>query len=183
MHRWQEQWEGFNQRSAEPRRQAEVQQARIAQLEQSLERLAERQRRLADGWPSWQPIRKMPRFSNWPSSWPPASCSWKNLHAAEAGQAERLEQLRSELQQATQAQQRAQGELQRLNGRIASLEALQQAALNPGKGAAEWLREHQLNNRPRLAEGLRAWKAAGSWRWRRCSVPICRPCCWTISII
>src|SRR5690606_39959262 len=48
MHGWQEQWEGFNQRSAEPRRQAEVQQARIAQLEQSLERLVERQRRLGD---------------------------------------------------------------------------------------------------------------------------------------
>ena len=48
MHGWQEQWDAFNQHSAEPRRQAEVQQSRIAQLEQSLERLAERQRRLSE---------------------------------------------------------------------------------------------------------------------------------------
>ena len=48
MHGWQEQWDAFNQRSAEPRRQAEVQQSRIQQLEHSLERLAERQRRLGD---------------------------------------------------------------------------------------------------------------------------------------
>ena len=48
MHGWQEQWDAFNQRSAEPRRQAEVQQSRIQQLEQSLERLSERQRRLGD---------------------------------------------------------------------------------------------------------------------------------------
>ena len=59
--------------------------------------------------------------------------------------------------------QQAQGELQRLNGRIASLEALQQAALNSGKGAAEWLQEHNLAERPRLAEGLRVeqgWELA-----------------------
>src|SRR3546814_10610465 len=48
MQGWQEQWERFNQLSAEPRRVAEVQQSRIQQLEQSLERLAERQRRLDD---------------------------------------------------------------------------------------------------------------------------------------
>ena len=62
-------------------------------------------------------------------------------------------------QHSTQTQQQAQGELQRLNGRLASLEALQQAALDPGKGVGEWLREQQLSERPRLAEGLRV--AAG----------------------
>ena len=64
MHGWQEQWDGFNQRSAEPRRQAEVQQSRIAQLEQSLERLAERQRRLSKNCSNWWPTRKTPPFSN-----------------------------------------------------------------------------------------------------------------------
>lgn len=76
---------------------------------------------------------------------------------------ERLEQLRDELQQATRAQQQVQGELQRLNGRIASLEALQQAAMEPGKGVAEWLREQGLEQRPRLADGLRVepgWELA-----------------------
>nr|WP_218575648.1 chromosome segregation protein SMC [Pseudomonas sp. PICF6] len=48
MHGWQEQWDSFNLSSAEPRRQAEVQQSRIQQLEASMERLAERQRRLAE---------------------------------------------------------------------------------------------------------------------------------------
>lgn len=163
MHGWQEQWEGFNQRSAEPRRQAEVQQSRIAQLEQSLERLAERQRRLADELAQLAADPEDAAILELAEQLAASELQLEDLHAAEAGQAERLEQLRSELQQATQAQQQAQGELQRLNGRIASLEALQQAALNPGKGAAEWLREHQLNNRPRLAEGLRVesgWELA-----------------------
>lgn len=41
-------WDTFNLKSAEPRRQAEVQQSRIQQLETSMERLAERQRRLQE---------------------------------------------------------------------------------------------------------------------------------------
>jgi chromosome segregation protein len=87
----------------------------------------------------------------------------EELHASEEQLVERLEQLRGELHQANQAQQQAQGDLQRLNGRLASLEALQQAALDPGTGTAEWLREQQLTERPRLAEGLRVeagWELA-----------------------
>ncbi len=87
----------------------------------------------------------------------------EELQLQEQGQAERLEQLRQELQQLAAEQHQAQGELQRLNGRIASLEALQQAALDPGQGALEWLREQGLEQRPRLAEGLRVepgWELA-----------------------
>ncbi|WP_068830672.1 chromosome segregation protein SMC [Pseudomonas sp. BMS12] len=163
MHGWQEQWESFNQRSAEPRRQAEVQQSRIAQLEQSLERLAERQRRLADELTQLSADPEDAAILELSEQLAASELQLEELQAAEEGQAEHLEQLRGELQQATQAQQQAQGELQRLNGRLASLEALQQAALNPGKGAAEWLREQQLSNRPRLAEGLRVesgWELA-----------------------
>ncbi|MGL4318559.1 MAG: chromosome segregation protein SMC [Pseudomonas sp.] len=163
MHGWQEQWDGFNQRSAEPRRQAEVQQSRIQQLEQSLERLAERQRRLADELAQLAADPEDAAILELSEQLAASELNLEELHAAEEALVERLEQLRGELQQATQAQQQAQGELQRLSGRIASLEALQQAALNPGKGAAEWLREQQLDKRPRLAEGLRVesgWELA-----------------------
>lgn len=163
MHGWQEQWEQFNLRSAEPRRQAEVQQSRIAQLEQGLERLVERQRRLADELAQLAADPEEAAILDLTEQLAASELQLDELHAAEESQAERLEQLRGALQQATQAQQQAQGELQRLNGRIVSLEALQQAALNPGKGAAEWLREQQLIDRPRLAEGLRVesgWELA-----------------------
>lgn len=163
MQAWQEQWERFNQHSAEPRRAAEVQQSRIQQLEQSLERLAERQRRLDDerallaADPEDVAILELDEQ---------LAASELELEAfAAAGEAlnERLEQRREELQLATRTQQQAQGELQRLNGRIASLEALQQAAMEPGKGVAEWLREQGLEQRPRLADGLRVepgWELA-----------------------
>ncbi|WP_277372027.1 chromosome segregation protein SMC [Pseudomonas sp. AA-38] len=163
MHGWQEQWDGFNQRSAEPRRQAEVQQSRIAQLEQSLERLSERQRRLNEELQQLAADPEDAAILELNEQLAAGELEQEALHLAEEQQAERLQQLREELQQAGQAQQQAQGELQRLNGRLASLEALQQAALDPGQGAGEWLREQGLQQRPRLAEGLRVesgWELA-----------------------
>lgn len=163
MQGWQERWDGFNQRSAEPRRQAEVQQARIQQLEQSLERVLERERRLADERTQLAADPESAAILELNVQAAAGELELETLQAAEEALVERLEQLRDELQRASQAQQQAQGELQRLNGRIASLEALQQAALDPGAGTADWLREHGLDQRPRLAEGLRVeagWELA-----------------------
>ncbi|WP_213574928.1 chromosome segregation protein SMC [Stutzerimonas kunmingensis] len=163
MQGWQEQWERFNQLSAEPRRVAEVQQSLIQQLEQSLERLAERQRRLDDERALLAADPEDVAILELGEQLAASELDLEALAAAGEALNERLEQLREALQLATQTQQQAQGELQRLNGRIASLEALQQAAMDPGKGVGEWLREQGLDQRPRLAEGLRVepgWEVA-----------------------
>ena len=163
MQAWQEQWERFNQHSAEPRRAAEVQQSRIQQLEQSLERLAERQRRLDEERALLAADPEDVAILELGEQLAANELDLEALAAAAEDLNERLEQLREELQQATRTQQQMQGELQRLNGRIASLEALQQAAMDPGKGVAEWLREQGLADRPRLFEGLRVepgWELA-----------------------
>jgi len=163
MHGWQEKWDAFNLSSAEPRRQAEVQQSRIQQLETSLERLAERQRRLGEERQLLAADPEDAAILDLSEDLAAREMAFEELTAEEEQLVERLEQLRLELQQATQSQQQAQGDLQRLNGRLASLEALQQAALDPGTGTAEWLRDHQLSERPRLAEGLRVeagWELA-----------------------
>ncbi|MGX5219167.1 chromosome segregation protein SMC [Pseudomonas segetis] len=163
MHGWQEQWDVFNQRSAEPRRQAEVQQSRIGQLEQSLERLVERQRRLSEELQQLAADPEDAAIQALGEQVAVSELSIEELQVAEAEHADRLQLLRGELEQAGQAQQQAQGELQRLQGRLASLEALQQAALEPGQGAAQWLDRQQLLDRPRLAEGLRVengWELA-----------------------
>jgi chromosome segregation protein len=163
MHDWQEKWDAFNLTSAEPRRQAEVQQSRIQQLETSLERLAERQRRLGEERQSLAADPEDVAILELSEELAAREMSFEELTVEEEQLIERLEQLRLELQQAGQSQQQAQGDLQRLNGRIASLEALQQAALDPGTGTAEWLRDQQLNEHPRLAEGLRVeagWELA-----------------------
>uniref|UniRef100_UPI0025886A0C chromosome segregation protein SMC n=1 Tax=Pseudomonas sp. TaxID=306 RepID=UPI0025886A0C len=163
MQGWQEQWDVFNTRSAEPRRQAEVQQSRIQQLDQSMERLGERQRRLSEERAQLAADPEDAAILELGEQLAASDMLIEELQAGEAQQVERLEQVREQLQQATREQQQAQGELQRLNGRLASLEALQQAALDPGTGTAEWLRDQHLDQRPRLAEGLRVdagWELA-----------------------
>ncbi|POA52409.1 MULTISPECIES: chromosome segregation protein SMC [unclassified Pseudomonas] len=163
MHGWQEQWDAFNLSSAEPRRQAEVQQSRIQQLEASLERLAERQRRLGEEREQLTADPEDAAMLELNEQLAASEATLEDLQASEESQVERLEQLRQQLQQATQTQQQAQGELQRLNGRLASLEALQQAALDPDTGTAQWLREQQLAERPRLADDLQVeagWELA-----------------------
>ncbi|MFK0089503.1 chromosome segregation protein SMC [Pseudomonas sp. NPDC090755] len=163
MHGWQEQWDSFNTRSAEPRRQAEVQQARIQQLEQALERLAERQRKLGEERDQLSTDPEDAAIVELGEQVASSELLLEELQIQELQVVEQLESLRDQLQQAVQAQQQAQGELQRLGGRLASLEALQQAALEPGTGAAQWLREQGLEERPRLAEGLRVepgWELA-----------------------
>lgn len=163
MQTWQEHWERFNQQSAEPHRAAEVQQSRIQQLEQSLERLAERQRRLEDERASLAADPEDAAVAEMSELLAVGELNLEELSAAQEQADQQLEQLREQLQQAVQGEQQAQGELQRLNGRIVSLEALQQAAMDPGKGVSEWLQERGLDQRPRLAEGLRVepgWELA-----------------------
>lgn len=163
MQQWQDQWERFNQQSAEPRRAAEVQQSRIQQLEQSLERLAERQRRLEDESASLAGDPEDAAVAEMSEQLAVGELGLEELAVEQEQVNEQIEQLREELQQASRAEQQALGELQRLNGRIASLEALQQAAMDPGKGVSEWLQERGLNDRPRLAEELRVesgWELA-----------------------
>jgi chromosome segregation protein len=163
MQRWQEQWERFNQQSAEPRRASEVQQSRIQQLEQSLERLAERQRRLEEERASLARDPEGAAVAEMSEQLAVGELNLEELAAAQEQTDQQLEQLRGQLQDAGQAEQDARGELQRLNGRIASLEALQQAAMDPGKGVSEWLHERGLDQRPRLADGLRVepgWELA-----------------------
>ncbi|QZP25102.1 chromosome segregation protein SMC [Pseudomonas mosselii] len=163
MHGWQEQWDSFNTRSAEPRRQAEVQQARLAQLEASLERLAERQRKLGEERDQLGGDSQDTETCDLDEQVASSELLLEDLQLQERRVVEQLDALREQMQQANQAQQQQQGDLQRLGGRLASLEALQQAALEPGVGAADWLRAQGLEQRPRLAEGLRVepgWELA-----------------------
>jgi len=163
MQDWQQRWDAFNQQSAEPRREAEVQQSRIQHLEQSLERQAERQRRLSDERTQLAADPEDAAILELGEQVAAIELLLEESQIEEQELAERLERVRQSLQESSAAQHQAQGELQRLNGRIASLEALQQAALDPGDGTAQWLRQQGLEQRPRLAEGLRVqpgWELA-----------------------
>ncbi|MGV8842476.1 MAG: chromosome segregation protein SMC [Pseudomonas sp.] len=154
MHGWQAQWDAFTQRSAEPQRQAEVQQSRCQQLEPSLQRLTERQRRLGEERAQLNADPQAAALGELAEQIADRELTLDELQAAEQQLGEDLAQTRGALQQTGQAQQQAHGELQQVKGRLTALQALQQAALDPGSGVVAWLDEQQLSAQPLLAEGL-----------------------------
>lgn len=155
MQGWQEDWERFNQDSAEPRQQVEIQQSRIQQLELSLERLAERQQRLRSD--RQQLSSEEPQDADASDTAEQLATIEQELASIQSSRNEhagQLQQIKEDLQQLSSRQQREQNVLQRLHGHIASLEALQQAALNPDRTVVDWLEKHRLKDSPRLIERL-----------------------------
>lgn len=163
MQGWQEQWDDFTARSAEPRRQAEVQQSRLQQLEAGLERLAERQRKLGEERDQLSVDPDDAALLELAEQLAAGEASIDGLQLAEQEALEQLEHAREHWRDGNERRQQLQGELQRLGGRVASLEALQQAALEPGAGTAQWLQQAGLAQRPRVANRLRVepgWELA-----------------------
>lgn len=156
MRLWQQQWEEFNLGAAEPRQQAEVQQSRIQHMEQSLARIARRRSQME------QELADMPEVE----ADTELETLRENMLMLEESMAElemRGESLSSEVAQVREAHasrgrqiDNARTELARLEGRQASLEALQQAARD-SDGQAEmenWLAQHGLSSQPRLLEHI-----------------------------
>ncbi|ADJ28341.1 chromosome segregation protein SMC [Nitrosococcus watsonii] len=163
MQDWQISWEGFNQRAAEPTQRAQVERSRQQQLTRQQEQLRQRRVRLEE----------------------------EARQLAERDGTKRLEELREEqfiLEQALARQQKAltdciaqaseyreqekqlarklhsqQGDRHHLQGRLASLQALQQAAGRGGdSGVDAWLTQQDLADSLCLAEGL---EVEPGWEW------------------
>ncbi|RRQ20658.1 chromosome segregation protein SMC [Thiohalobacter thiocyanaticus] len=164
MQQWQNEWEAFNQRAAEPQQTAQVERARIdqlerqlAQYEQRLTRIEEEKNRLDDS----QLQQEIDTLSNQEA---------ERARAVEALQAEldtirnRINELREQLQKQQQELEALHSTQQEARGRLVSLEALQKAALGKEGGTVNaWLESRGLHEAPRLAEQLQVepgWERA-----------------------
>ena len=155
MQGWQQRWDEFNHRAAEPRQQAEVQQSRIQHLEHALKRLQARMEQLAgeqralapaDGEEDPAPLRE--ELAEAELAIAGYEEQGEALADDLAASRERGTQLASELDA-------ARSELAQLRGRQASLEALQQAAAEDAAGGADaWLDGNGLAAAPRLLSQL-----------------------------
>ena len=164
MQAWQQEWDAFNQAAAEPRRRAEVEASRIAQLEQSLGRISQRRERLETDADAAGADLDASELGD-------LDARIESIEEAMAGRETELEALaarlasnRSELEEAERQLAESRGQVQVLTGRKASLEALQESALGRNDAAArEWLAERGLDRKPRLGERLQVqagWETA-----------------------
>jgi chromosome segregation protein len=155
MQQWQESWDEFNREARAAGEKTQVERARIEQFENQLRRLDTQRERTQSEIETLEASDLQARL---------ADLDTQVQTAREAGAAAderlneltaRIQQLRDRERELTADTDQRRRELQDLQGRLVSLQALQQAALGLAQGqVAEWLSANSLQDRPRLAQQL-----------------------------
>lgn len=164
MQQWQQSWDDFNSRANEPSQTAQVERARIQQIEQQTIQLEQRIERIKQEMGNLNTANLSEELSS-------IELTLGESEAQQEAQAESLEQMTMTLQTQREANRsgvqqldQLRTELQNSRGRFASLEALQQAALGKGQGKVnQWLERHDMGSAQRLAQGLKSesgWERA-----------------------
>ncbi|VUD48071.1 Chromosome partition protein Smc [Thalassocella blandensis] len=161
MHVWQQEWDQFNQRAAEPRQQAEVQQSRIKYLEQVQQRIMQRMEKLESERDSLVVGDAKDEIEMLEEELATLELSIEEKSEQTEQHSDTIRDLRDKQQSAADQRDAMRSELQSSKGRLASLEALQQAAMgNSSKALGQWLEAQGLQDYPRLAEKI---TVAGGW--------------------
>jgi chromosome segregation protein len=155
MQDWQEDWNAFNVQARDASEKAQVERARIEQLENQLRRLsAQRERTLAE-LDNLSVDEFAQRIESLVQEDQSTGEQLQHLEAQVHDVAGQVEQLRTRQRELVIANDVSQRELQQAQGRLVSLQALQKAALGQAQGkVADWLSANSLANRPRLAQQL-----------------------------
>ena len=152
---WQTRWETHTEAASAAEQTAEVERARIEQLDNQLRRLSAQAQRLAEEHAAVTAQQAGGELSQLIDQEEGARRRSESLAAALTELNERVQQLRAAQLAAERELEAARAEREGARAELTSLEALQAAALSDHAGhTAQWLSEAGLNERPRLAAAL-----------------------------
>lgn len=155
MQSWQSEWDSFNQHAAKPQQEAEVQQSRIKHIEHVQVRLLERIERLRQEQAQLSESFKDDSLDELQEEIAQGELIIAEQRAELEQYNEQLENVRSRSRELQQLLDQERSNLQRMRGRHASLEALQQAAMaESSKDVSRWLEQQGIAGNRRLAEQL-----------------------------
>lgn len=155
MQRWQNDWDSFNQRASEPRQRAEVQQSRIQHLEQVQQRLLQRIEKLREEKTNLQDGAEDESIHELTEQLAELDLVADEKRAQLDSFVEQLDSTRNDNNRFVNELDQARSQLQKMRGRHASLEALQQAAMGEkNKAVTQWLTSNELTNKARLADTI-----------------------------
>ncbi|WKJ89385.1 chromosome segregation protein SMC [Methylomonas montana] len=161
---WQQQWEAFLAENAGYREQAEVQRTKLVQLENQNRQLQSRLDKLQGERGGLADTQLQLALETLDSSIELIEAEREQLQQQLEVVLQRIAELRPAIKQLHDNLHASRAELQKVNGKISSLELLQQHAM--GKDKKElgvWLEQVGLEQQPRLAEFLEAeegWETA-----------------------
>ncbi|MEW8027628.1 MAG: chromosome segregation protein SMC [Candidatus Thiodiazotropha sp.] len=163
MQAWQHEWEQFNQKAAEPAQTAQVERTRINHLEQQGGNLERRLQRLDEELGRLDDSQLLGEITALESDENRQKSEADALHGQLDQAVELINQQREKNSQTANRLDRARADFQSNKGRLASLEALQQAALGQLDEGVEWLEKSQLSGAKRLAQEIKVeprWQQA-----------------------
>ncbi len=155
MQDWQNGWEAFNREVSEQTQTAEVGRAQVEQLERQQMQMLQRRERVEAERKEFAAASQQQMLLDLDSVAQAAEAKLQRLQGELTQAQGELEARRSEEQQAAKALHELRSKLEDSRGRVASLEALQQAALGKSREqVSAWLKQKRLDGAPRLAEKL-----------------------------
>ncbi|WP_370978475.1 chromosome segregation protein SMC [Agaribacterium sp. ZY112] len=164
MHAWQQDWDSFNQKAAEPKQAAEVQQSRIQYLEQVQQRLLQRKEKIEAENADTDHGIDAEELELQEEQLAELELEIEQLGEKSGEFSERIAELRDSHADTAEQRNQVLSSLQSDKGRLASLEALQAAALGKEGGDAQaWMDSQGLDAEQRLAEKLKVdsgWESA-----------------------
>lgn len=157
MQEWQQSWEQLNRQLAGSVQKAQVERSRMEQLERQIRQLEDRQGKQEEERSRIDLAPLETEISTLMAEVSLQQQSQEEAQLAFDAAQEQIEILREELRNHTDQRAAAQRESRESHGRLASLEALQQAALGKDRKRLQgWLQQQQLAAAPRLGESVEA---------------------------
>lgn len=152
---WQNRWEHFGQNSNEPTQTAKVELSKMDQLERTLGDLGKRIERFDSESESLLTDSLSDEIEELIIREVESQGEETRLQTSLSGSVENLQRVRDGQQDIAAQLDEGRSQVQTLRGRLASLEALQKAALGKDDNkAVEWLERNGLQNKPRLAQQI-----------------------------
>ena len=150
---WQQQWEIFNRETGEKSKSAEVDRTRIEHMERQLDLALQRRDKLLRERNGISEDTLQGEITSIKRMTQEANAARLQLQSELDRVTREIEASRNEEGEVTQELHKLRSALEDHRGRLASLEALQQAALGKSRvQITDWLNSHHLMDNPRLAQ-------------------------------
>ncbi len=152
---WQQEWEAYAQRVNDAQQQQNVEKTRAEQIESRLKSFGERQKKLAEAQTDNDQDELQAKFDDLTEQEMRKRQAREEFDRHLGDINEKIRKLREQDQKLTKLVDERRGVLQAAQGRFASLEALQKAALGEGdEGVQKWLESSGLDDNQRVAQAL-----------------------------
>jgi len=155
MQEWQSAWDHHNERAAEPSQTAQVERTRMEQLEKHVVQLKQRQEKVEEEKRKLVGDDLDIELEQLREQSETAEMQKAEMQDKVSDVIEKIRQQREQSAQYTRDEDALRHQLNETRAKLASLEALQKAALGKTENAVGgWLEKHGLANNSRLAENL-----------------------------